>query len=727
MVNQTPQAPTSRINNRPTSLFDANVHLLDYWHIIRNRLPLFIGVVVAVVTLVAVSNFTKTPIFQSRCRMLIEPSSLNITKLQGVYDPTDNARDFQARRNFLQTQMELIQSDRVLAEAFTKFDFASKEEFRNSIQPLQSFRNRVGVSLIRNTFLVDVTFDWKDPQLAASVANYIAQVYVNDYRERQLGFSGRGVHQLREQLVEMKQSRLETLAALVAFKRERHLIDLNDAQKLLVDRMSSLNNALIEARVEETATQAAMESIQAWEKSGGTGDQLPEVLGNQSITAFKLEHLNAQAKLLDLLNKYGKTHPTVQTQTKVVDKMAEAVQTEIANSIASVRQVYERAKLRSTMLEQALLNLEDRAFELDESACDYRILEDSYKAAENSYRLVINRINEINITKNAGDLAAGGNIMVIDAAKPPKIRAYPRRGRNIAIAGMLGMMLAAGLCFLLDYLDSSLKSKEEIEQVLGGVAVLGFVPRLDSSESEMGAVSSSRSSLAEAFRSIRTSLGLSFAGRQQRAFIVTSSNPGEGKTLSSFNLAVAMARDGKRVLLLEGDMRKPRLRKLFGEAAPAKNGTGLSKVLVGADELKNATWSYPAIAGLDVAFCGPIAPNPAELLGSSRFKEVLKQALDDYDMVIIDSPPVLNVADTAILAGTGLPVVFVVRSFKTERQQAVMAAEQIATVQGNIVGVIVNNVDAQSKSYAGYYYGGRYYAAQPTSYGYQNDELGTEA
>jgi non-specific protein-tyrosine kinase len=341
------------------------------------------------------------------------------------------------------------------------------------------------------------------------------------------------------------------------------------------------------------------------------------------------------------------------------------------------------------------------------------VLEDTWKSTEDSFRAIINRINEVNVSKSTGELAAGGNIMIIDSAKPPPIRFSPRRVRNVAVAALAGLVLAAGLCLFLDYLDASIKSKEELEKVLGGVSVLGFVPRLSREGEETEAVSSSRSLIAESFRTIRTSLGLSYVGRQKRAFVVTSPDPGDGKTLSAFNLAVAFAHDNKRVLLMECDMRRPRLRKMFKgvQFARPADAPGLSKVLVQAAELAEVVCNYPELSSLDIAFCGAIPPNPAELLGGPRFQDVLKQALAQYDIVILDSPPVLSVADCTILAGFGLPVVFLVRAFKTDRHRAALAAEQIRNVQGTIVGAVINSSDAPHRGYyyAGYQYGGRYH------------------
>jgi capsular exopolysaccharide synthesis family protein len=697
--------------------FDARVHLLDYWYIIRMRLGLFTAVFCSVVLLAVIVSLLQKPVYQGTCQLLIEPSSVQVTQLQGVYDPMESVRDFQARRDYLQTQMELIKSDKVLAEAFEHFGFETSPVFMNALERIKAFRNHVTVEATRNTFLVNVSFKWGEPRLAADVANFLAERYVSDFRQRQSGLSGAGVDKLREQLVEMRKARQEAVEALVAFKQENRIIDLEDAQELLVAQMSKLNEALVEAQVDEVTNKAVVDSVERWRIAGGELGTVPEVLRNPSITSFKLQVLSAQADLIDLQRKYGESHQAVQTQERVVKAMEDAVATEMSNSIESAQVLYERASLRSQFLSDALQELETRSFGLDKLAGEYRILADAYAAVEETYRFLINRINEINITQGTENLEGGGNILITDKAQTPKTRIAPRRSRNVALAGVAGLVLAAGLCFFLDYMDSTVKNKDELEGIMGGAAVLGFVPRLEDATEETQAVESSSSTLAEAFRTIRTSLGLSFAGRRQRCFVITSAAPGDGKTLSAFNLAVSFARDGKRVLLMECDMRRPRLRKLIGDAAPGKDEAGLSKVLVGADVLKDVVWSHPGVGNLEIAFCGQVPPNPAELLSSPRFDQVMKEAAEAYDMIVIDSPPILNVADTSIVAGKGWPLVFVARAFKTDRRQAMAAAEQAATVQGTVVGCIINNAEAPRKAYYGSYYGSRYYYRGRYGYG----------
>ncbi|MBN1256640.1 MAG: polysaccharide biosynthesis tyrosine autokinase [Planctomycetes bacterium] len=701
--------------------FNEKGHLLDYWQIIRSRSNVFFSVFVSIVVIVTLYSFIRTPIYQAVCNLMILPSSPRVSNIRGVYDPTEVVRDYQARRDFLQTQMELIRSDHILQQVFDEFEFASMDEFKDEEEQLLAFRELISVSAIRNTFLVTIAFEWKDPYLAQKVTTRLSELYVDDYRKRQLGFAGSGMGSLRDQLNKIGMERKEALKTLLAFKREHHIIDLNNAQQFLILRMGQLNEATIAAQVDETIAKATIDSIATWKETGQDINQIPEALNNPSITSFKLERLRAQAEALGMINKFGPTSPVVLAQKQVVQAMNQAVNDEILNYIEGAELMYERAKIRSTLLAKNFYELEEGLFALDEISADYRIYEDALVAKEDAYRRVANRLNEIDIVDATSDVQASGNISVIDEAAVPQKPAYPRKGFNILLSMIMGVILGAATCLFLDYLDTTVKSKEEVEALLGA-PILGFVPHLDGEDVESEAFHSPHCSLAETFRTIRTSIGLSITGRKKRVFAITSTEPGEGKTLCAMNLALTFAQDGKSVLLMEGDMRRPRLSSIFEKISPHNGGSGLSKVLVQETALADIIWEHPEVKGLNIALCGPIPPNPAELLNTRYFKSVLKEAMESYDIVIIDSPPVLNVADSLILTETGVSFIYVVRAFRTDRQKVAMAAERLHTVRANLIGAIINNADTPRKSFYGYYSGGHYHSSSQ-----QTDTIENEA
>ena len=686
------------------------IHLLDYWNIIRLRLHTFIIIFVLVNVFALLFILIKTPVYRAKTKLLIKPISVNVADVKGMYDTNSLAKDFQGRQEFLATQIELMTSEGLLSKVFTDLHFDQTKEFRTKKDPLKAFKKLFDISLMRKTFLVTVAFDWKEPELAAKASRYLTKLYVEDYEKRSLGFSDQGLSNMNLQLLALKKEREKALAELVAYKRKYKMIDLDDAKELLVTRMVKMNEALIKAEVEEIKTGAAFKSVSMSSSIEESAKKYPEIFDNPTITKFKLEELKNQIEELGLLKEYNEKHKKVINQKRIIEYIKNAVNDEVAIALASVEVRYQRAKLLKELLAKGLNGLKEESFRLDEQASGYKILKDNYDAKDKAYKHVLNRINEITITKGSGKMDASGKIHIITLAKVPTEIYSPKKVRVMAIAFILALLLAGGTCFALDYIDRSVKYKEELEDIIKA-PVLGMVPKLPKDNKEtMALIQPLGNAFVEAFGSIRTSLGLSILGRSMKLFLVTSVVPQEGKTLLAFNMALSFARSGKRVLLMECDMRKPRLKKLLAEHLSNIPADGISSVIVGEAEFSNIVVPMPNINNLDIAFCGHIPPNPSELLGSQNFKDMLDSLQNHYDMIILDTPPILHVSDSVILAGTSIPVVFVTRIFKTEKKQLEIGVEQIKNAQGTIVGTVINNIETTA-SKTGYYYGGYYHEA----------------
>ena len=305
---------------------------------------------------------------------------------------------------------------------------------------------------------------------------------------------------------------------------------------------------------------------------------------------------------------------------------------------------------------------------------------------------------------------AARSIQIIELANVPTNIFSPKKAKVLIVGFALAIILATGSCVALDYLDRTVKDTDEIEAVTQA-PIFGFIPKKKVKiEEEPISLMNISLFFTEAFANIRTSLNLSLLGRSMKVCLVTSSVKGEGKTLTSFNMALSFARAGKKVLLLECDMRKPSLQRLLPEELTESFNDGLSSVLVGQVGLDDIIIPIKNVENLHIALCGHVPPNPSELLDSAKFTEIVEQAKKEYDMVIIDAPPILSVADTLIMAGRSIPVVFVVKSFATDKRQLQMAIEQLQKTKGEIVGVVVNNIEAKNDAYLSpYYYKGVYY------------------
>ncbi|MCO5171477.1 MAG: polysaccharide biosynthesis tyrosine autokinase, partial [Planctomycetes bacterium] len=410
-----------------------------------------------------------------------------------------------------------------------------------------------------------------------------------------------------------------------------------------------------------------------------------------------------------------------------------ARQTEQARAGVAARREEERVRLlavaRSKLdsarkAEQALLQeIEGQTVQLletDRHQSQYRLLAQTHETINGTYRSVMQRIEEVELA--VATESKDSTVFVIDPAEVPTLAVSPNKRRSLSMAIVLGLAGGIGLCFLVDYLDRSLKTKEDVERILQ-LPVLGFAPAVDESEAdlalngpvELRAARDPRCHLAEAFRTIRT--GVSFGvmggtGERTRKLVVTSALPGDGKTMVALNLAIALAQLGKRVLLVDADMRRPRLSGLLGVDGVSP---GLSTLLAGEEELARVDVAPRPVLEcetLAVLPSGPVPPNPADLLNGERMSALLEACEQRFDWVILDAPPAA-LADPTILATHVKSVLFVVRSFRTPRELARRACQGIGAVGARVVGVVLNNVDLPAGGAAygyGYGYGyGAYY------------------
>jgi capsular exopolysaccharide synthesis family protein len=300
-----------------------------------------------------------------------------------------------------------------------------------------------------------------------------------------------------------------------------------------------------------------------------------------------------------------------------------------------------------------------------------------------------------------------GNIRIIDRAEVPLLPVKPRKKLNLLLAMVVGLTLGVGLAFFLEYLDNTIKLPEEVRDYLK-IPYLGPVPafaqtrNLDGIPKDMITVHSPRSTASESFRGVRTGILFSSADKAPQTILISSAGPSEGKTVCAVNLAVIMAQAGSRVLLMDFDMRRPRIHQLFDIG----RDIGVSNLLVGDAEIKDALVS-PETPNLDVIPCGPIPPNPSEIIGSHRMETLMEALRKDYDRIIIDSPPLTAVTDSVILSQSVDGVVLVIRAGDTPRQIVLNGVTQLKSVNSRVLGAVLNGVNTGKSSY--YYYQYYYY------------------
>ena len=697
-------------------------HLKDYLRVLFMRRWVVIGVSLLVIFATALTVFIMTPIYRATSLLLIEPTKIKVTDFQDVYDPTLSqfAGSELARREFMETQFNLLTCRPLMERVFAQFNFGESETYRDAKDPIPAFTKRFHVSPVRRTRLVEVSFEWRDPKLAAEVVNYLVHAYIQEYRERRLGVTGGGLTALKRKAEELRPKVAEKAGALQSFRIDHGTVSLEQSQNIVVERLKDLNRELTEVQNKRIELQSRIQSIGYALESRTALEDLPEVIDSPTMRDLKMEWIRTQQEISELSKRFGPNHPQLRSARAKLQAIRNKIEMDVRSILSGTQLEYQRSKNQEQEILEALQRQQVEVMNLDHLRVEYQVLQDAYDTVHKTYRAIIQRIDEIEIANAAG--TEEDNIFVIAPGQAPVRKAKPKRLQAIALALILGPMLGIGLAFFLQYLDTTVKTRDDAEQAMG-LPVLGYVPALRE-EMNGGTVSSERlsydmlalerprSALAEAFRSLRTALSFSMSTQGVRSILVTSPSPLEGKSLVSINLALTFAQAGKRVLLVDSDLRKPRIHKTFGLSPTV----GLSNLLTSEDAMRLGEVIHKTdVENLYVLPSGPRPPNPAELLATERTRGLLNEMEQTFDRVIFDTPPVVNVTDATILmhfVGGGLVVI---RGFTTQRELAQRASELLQGTQGRMLGVILNNADTPRGAYGydGYYY----YSSQYYYYG----------
>jgi polysaccharide biosynthesis transport protein len=702
-------------------------HLMDYMRIVYKRRWVAIPAFVVVCLIGAYNSYRTTPIYEARTQLIIEKDVPKVGTLSTMFQEQDGWYN----DDFYQTQYRILQS-RSLARrtaeimnlpAHPALQRASEARASFSItgtlwgaaswvkrtvvgepeppkaaavpadsgDPLAPFVGTVLGSLtvapVRNSRLVDLRFSSSDPQLAADLANAHAKAYIQQNLEARFSVSRDATDWLNQQLAEQRKKVEESEAALQRYRETHDAIAVEDRQNIVVQRLADLNAAATRAktgRIEKEALYTQLRSLQGTDAI----DAFPAVVANEYIQRLKGDLGDLQRQEALLAERYGERHPEMMKVRTAIQTTQAKFQLEVSKVVDSVRAEYQAALAQERSLVGALEGQKNEALGLNRKGIEYSVLSREAESNRQVYEALLQRTNETGIS---GELRSR-NIRVIDEAQVPMAPYLPNRQRDLLMAALSGLILALGLVFGFEYLDNRIKSPQEMRAHLG-LPFLGMVPRIDTSGPTL-LHEGVPAQFAEAIRAIRTNVLFSSADEGVRMVVVTSAGPGEGKSLFASNLSVSLAQAGQRVLHIDADMRRPRVQEIF----EVTQEPGLSNLLVGDCKPSEAV-RKTGVEHLCILPAGMIPPNPAELLGSKRCHEYLATLGEHFDWVVIDSPPVLAVADASIVANQATGVVFVVGADQTSRNTARTAIEQLHGAQAHVIGAVLNRADIQRNPY----------------------------
>ena len=576
---------------------------------------------------------------------------------------------------------------------------------------LSALQGRLTVTPPKESRLVVVSFDDADPERAKRVLRTLVEIYINNNIDDALASTAVAAEWLEDQLQKLRTELSGSELALHNYKREQQIlsVSLDDQSNMLRREMEQLGAALTRVRTELEALRARQTQLEAVDTSDPINVPSRELLENGLLNTLRSGYIAASQQVEGLLGAgKGPQHPTVVAARGNVNIAHQALVNEIVNIREALRRDVQAKEAEEAGLARLLQAAKGQALELNRLGLEFHRLERAKTNTEKVYSLVLERVKESDLTRHM----RFNNIRVVDGAFSDPTPISPRPRLNIALGGFSGLMLGLVLAFGRYWLDRTFRTPEDIESRLG-LPILGVLPRTDSftqrrsrrtrsggrpsSRTELLVHEHTNSSVAEAARALRTNLMFSAPDAPQNVLVVTSGAPLEGKTTVACWIATALAQTGKRVLLLDCDLRRPRLHRVYG----CSNDVGVSNAVVESLELDDMDLSTE-VPYLDVLPAGPHVPNPAELLHSERFEAFLSRVKRSYDRVIVDTPPVNAVTDAAILSAKCDGTLLVVRAHRTPYDSAVQSVRALEDVSTPIRGVVLNAFDQKQ---AGYSYG----------------------
>lgn len=716
-------APTQR--NTPGGGFDPSV---VFALLLRHAWVILVTFVVVTGAVALLFKDKVAKVYESGAVVMVQPMSPPI--LGGQDAAITMWASFLDAQRYRSTQLRILTSSSILQRVVDRLDLENDPDFPHG-PPLEDevrepFTDHIGylqrvikIDPVGDTMLAKISVTCTQPQYCADIANALAETYVEFNYEQRISSGASAENWLRKQYEQRKKATEDAENALLAFRRERNLLSvaLDDQYNLTGQSLSALASNLLAAEHETDRLATSMREIQRVRASGDyLSAGLAEVVENTLVQTLKGTLIGLETERASLGVLYLDEHPQMKANADKYDKVQATLEREIDAELSSLQLVYDTSVNLAGTIRQKMLATYEEALALGDVSVEYERLVRDAAVNRDVFQQLDRRLQEVELSNQLEP----NNVQVMEVAVVPKVSINASGVPTLLIAAIAGLVVAFGLAFLLEMLDNTVKSQSQIEDDFG-LPFLGIVPKMAtvkaSAQRERGpkkgevyapdtfVATYPRSPMAEAMRSLRTNLLFMSTDTDLQMIAVTSSSPLEGKSTIAISLATIMAQAGNRVLLVDNDLRKPRLHS----GLKLRNDVGLTSIIAGTSTVAAAV-QPSGIAGVDALVCGPLPNNPTELMLSSAYDGVLQQLRDAYDIIVLDAPPVNPVTDAVVLAQKVDGMLMVVRATKTKKDALRHAIDQLDAVAAPLLGVVLNDVDLNSRK-QGYYYAYRQYAA----------------
>jgi len=720
---------------------DREIHLRDYLKIIAKRrqtVYTFFGVVFALSLILTLSA---TPVYIATTKVLIEksePGNLGpMNMYYASYDP-----------DFYETQYQLIKSASVAGKVVKTLSLDSnydsyfknektgfsivggtiewfkgvftvilnvtgitRQESAPSVKKVsdgeldakadaiaKTISASIIVTPVKNSKLVNIGYMSSNPEFSAMIVNSVAKAYIDDLLDMKMSSSRNAMRWLTEKAEEERVKVERSEKALQEYMRTKGIVTLENRIAMVPEKLSEVATKIASAESRRKELESLYAKVKEVTRNPDKAETIPVIASDPTIQSLRVQILKAEQNIGDMSKKYGQKHPAMITAVADLKVLKEKREQEIRRVVESVRNEYELARANEESFRNMASQTKSETLNLNEKFIQYEALKRETETSKQLFDAIIKKIKEQDITQDIRTV----DVWVVEKAEVPKVPAKPNKARNILLGLVMGLLGGIGVAFFVEYLDNTVKSTEDVESKLG-VPVLGVVSLLASGEQSMEKIllKEPHSVFAESYKVLRTAVLLSSAVTPPKNILVTSAAPGEGKTVTSVNLAITIAQTAHSVLLIDSDLRKPRVHKIFG----LDNSIGLSTFLAGASDMNII--SEEVVPNLNIIPSGPVPPNPSELLSSGRMYDLIRTVNEKFDIIIWDAAPLLTVTDSLVLSKILDGTIIVTKAGLTTYESVSRALKSLNDIEAHFLGVVINGLDVRKNDYyyRHYHYG----------------------
>jgi polysaccharide biosynthesis transport protein len=717
------QVASTELADRATSDPESNPKIREYLRIALRWRYMILGAVVTCLLLGIIVTLLMTPQYTAIATIEIARESNQVTNFQGVERDTSIAD-----QEFYQTQYGLLQSrslsERVAVQLRLVDDPNFFEMFGTNVdKPAfertngrysaqgrgertrvagEILRDHLRISPTRLSRLVDIRFASPDANFSARVANSWADNFIQTNLERKVQATSYGRNLLQRQLAQAKERLDESQRQLVGYASAQRIINLpaqsngqgaTSERSIVADDLAALNGVLAQATADRIQAEAHY-------RQRGRSGASSEALRNQAINQMRQRRAELAADYQRLLAQFEPGYPPARALQSQIAQIDQSISREEGRVSESLQAEYQQALQREAELKNRVEKLKSDYLDLRNRSIQYNIYAQEVDTNRALYDSLLQRFKEIGVAGGVGV----NNIAVVDLADVPQRPSSPRLALNIALSLIAGLVIGALLALALEQMNESIDDPAEVERRLG-LPLLGTVPKVEDIEPR-DALLDRKSEVVEAYLAVQTGLAFATEHGVPRSLAITSTRPAEGKSTTALALATMLARAHRKVILIDGDMRSPSVHHLGG----VSHDRGLSNFLSGDDNIESLIFAMNDF-GFTAMSAGPLPPNAAELLTGNRLSILIERLLEAYDHVVIDSPPVMGLADAPLIASRVEGVIYTVESHGIRSSMVKMALGRLHAANARVFGGVLTKFEAK-KSHSGYEYG----------YGYGHDD-----